>query len=539
MNLATSPEQPVVQNCNSLGRGLRYILLPLLGILLILTALFASRWRYYADSPILFYISLLIDKYHLVPYRDIYDINFAGTYFAYLIIGKVTAYTVLGVRLADFGLLGSILVLSWLWMRKVDGWMAGSAAIAWALTYLAVGPTMTLQREYLMMIPILCGLVAHQRIGSRHLNWKYVLTGAGFGIAATMKPQAAIGLLAVIAWDIATVLQKRDPDESPAAARRRALQMLVAAGIGALVPMLALLSYLAAHGALGPLLEIVTRYLPLYASMNGDHEVVTGWHRIQYLVLTFAKLGGYGIWLGPAAVGTYMALYGSGLSPQQKDHVGLLSSLTACYAIYPVFSGQFWPQHWLPFLYFLMQLAFLCLVVPRGKWQAASSLLPIAVLGVAVIGLIRPDTLDNLRLLYQRHELPAPNNPYEGRVDEIASFLRANLKPGDTVQPLDWTGGSIHAMLITQARIATRYLGDYYFYHSVNSSYIQLLRQRFMADLQKARPRFIIEVYGEDKAWPSGPNTTRQFPELHQFMDTQYRVVWEGSGYRIHERLDP
>jgi hypothetical protein len=48
---------------------------------------------------------------------------------------------------------------------------------------------------------------------------------------------------------------------------------------------------------------------------------------------------------------------------------------------------------------------------------------------------------------------------------EIASFLERKLKPGDTVQPLDWTGGTLLAMLESHACIATPYVFDFYFYH--------------------------------------------------------------------------
>jgi hypothetical protein len=173
------------------------------------------------------------------------------------------------------------------------------------------------------------------------------------------------------------------------------------------------------------------------------------------------------------------------------------------------------------------------------KAEASSALfrwLPAGVLLVFSMALARPDTLLNLRQLIVNRELPAANNPKEGRVDEIAGFLEANLRPGDTVQPLDWVGGSVHAMLIARVKIATPFIYDEYFYHDVNAPYIQQLRQRFMADLQRALPRFVVEVYDDGPyAEPTGPNTSRDFPELRAFLAENYSIVKEGQGYRIYE----
>ena len=48
--------------------------------------------------------------------------------------------------------------------------------------------------------------------------------------------------------------------------------------------------------------------------------------------------------------------------------------------------------------------------------------------------------------------------------DEIAAFLlAADLQPGDTVLPVDWTEGAVHAMLIAKALPASPFIYDYYF----------------------------------------------------------------------------
>ena len=277
-------------------------------------------------------------------------------------------------------------------------------------------------------------------------------------------------------------------------------------------------------------------YLPLFAQMNKYHQAVSGLRRIYTMILDYVQLGGYGIWIAPALWGAYRLQQSPGISAEKKHHGLLLLLYVIVFSIYPAFSGQFFPQHWLPFVFLLFQAAFLCLTVTADAPRAIFRWLPAAVMVIATLSIVRPDTLDNLYLLAVKHELPAANNPKEGRVDEIAAFLDANLRPGDTVQPVDWVGGAVHAMLIARVRIATPFIYDEYFYHDIDVPYVQQLRERFVQDLERTKPRFIIEVYDDGQySEPTGPNTSRDFPEFRAFLAEHYSVALEGQGYRIYE----
>jgi hypothetical protein len=122
-----------------------------------------------------------------------------------------------------------------------------------------------------------------------------------------------------------------------------------------------------------------------------------------------------------------------------------------------------------------------------------------------------------------------------GAAIEIADYLTEYLQSGDKVQPLDWTGGVVHAMLLAGAQPATEFLYDFHFYHHVSEPYIQVLRQRFIRQLEKKRPRFIVQYTGDDKPWPKGEETTRDFPELQRILSSDYEVVKTGEKYRIFE----
>jgi len=266
------------------------------------------------------------------------------------------------------------------------------------------------------------------------------------------------------------------------------------------------------------------------------------------------RLGGNGIWLIPAALGVYL------VSQENKKQAYLLASLALCYAIYPAFSGQFFEYHYIPFIYFIVLLASLALAPfssslrdgePRiESSRQSNSFVPSRASGQrfhlsreAFILHLSSFILLSAILINVR---PSPtfirqinNRPIAkttDRAEEIAQYLEVNLKEGDTVQPLDWTGGTLLAMLETRTHIATPYVFDFYFYHHVSTPYIQSLRADFMSDLQKARPRFIVEVTAIDKPWISGQDTSREFPELRAFLNENYSVTIREDDYAIYER---
>ena len=104
------------------------------------------------------------------------------------------------------------------------------------------------------------------------------------------------------------------------------------------------------------------------------------------------------------------------------------------------------------------------------------------------------------------------------------------------MQPLDWTGGAVHAMLIARARPATEFIYDFHFYHHVSNPYIQELRRRFLAEMRSAKPRFVIQFTSDVKPWPNGSDTSRQFPELQQYLEANYLPCQKTPDYVLWER---
>ena len=118
------------------------------------------------------------------------------------------------------------------------------------------------------------------------------------------------------------------------------------------------------NDALTPFLNIAINYWPLYSQINGQMEITPSAQRISFLLSQVWRLGGSGLWLIPAAFGIYF---------NQNKQTYLLASLALCYAIYPALSGQFFPYHYIPFVYLIILLASLSIPTLNSSTLATLS----------------------------------------------------------------------------------------------------------------------------------------------------------------------
>jgi hypothetical protein len=500
-------------------RGLVRLTIILLIGLFTVNAILSLRWRFQLDSPILLYMTWLMDRFGYVPYRDLFDMNMPGTYAFNYLIGRMSGYSDLGVRLVDLAILGVTLVISWHWMKTFGSKVALCGSVLWGLCYLQLGSTASIQREYLILFPVLAAVSIAGNITGDNSVQKSSAIGFLFGVAAVMKPHAAIALPFLL------LFQHGDRKRSDFLFR-----IVLPSTIGFFLPIVTSLLYLWYKGALTPFLDISLNYWPLYIHLSGEHQTLYGIERLRYLWNEFHNFGGFSLWLVPSTIGAYASVYRSTLTSSQKRQVKMLVFLAVCYGLYPLIAGQFWGYHWLLFLYFVVQLSALCMVDLAPQTGQSERVALVAILLIYVVLLTRVP--EGLVSDIQGHKPPPIKN---GRVDRIADFLSTHLQPGDRVQPLDWTGGAVHAMLISKAQLATPFVYDFHFYHDISNAYIQNLRQKFILGLQQSQARFVVQVVGDDKPWVHGKDTTREFEELQTLLDKNYAVVDSGDGYFIYE----
>lgn len=506
------------------------VLLTLLSVLLFAVAITSFRWRMVHDGPIMMYTAFLIDRFGYVPYRDFFDMNMPGTHLLYYLVGQCFGYGDLGFRCADLCVLGVLLILTWRFLARF-GWLAAwFGAVMFGLLYLREGPMISLQREFLLLLPIAGAIwIATASARLNHV-FRWLTVGALFGIAATIKPHAAMGFPVLLAFQVVE-MRRRVANKHHRA--QSALHSVLASCAGFCIPIVVMILYMWRTRALPEFIEIASKYWPLYGELDAGHRPVSGWTRIGYLAHGYLLFGGYTLWFIPAAAGLHQALFRSRLEPHHKRFVLLLAVFASLYSIYPVISGQFWKYHWLLFAYFMVMLSSLCLAGSADGARGKGRLVPVLV--VCAIVFIAIDARQWCRPYFAFGKTA----PHGGRPDAIANFLEDNLTEGDTVQPMDWAmGGAVHGMLMAEAKIATPFIYGFHFYHHVSHGYIHQLRSRFIEAFEDGRPRFVIQYIGEE-GWVSGEDTTRRFEALENLLDKHYVICRRYGPCVIYERRRP
>lgn len=501
------------------------VILGALVVFLVLELLLSLRWGPVHDTAQLHYVAWLVDRHGLVPYRDFFETSLPQSILIHVAIGRFLGFSDIAFRIVDITYLLALSGLTIYLLKPLGKRVAIAAAAVFGIVYLGYGPIMSFQRDYLGILPIVAALVIARGQGRPALRAFGI--GALFGLEASTKPHLALGLPVVLLFAFPMRMPGSGSRLAPQLTRMTQIIGLAAVGMAIVVSLPIL--WVWSLGGFPDLWLILTRYLPLYIQMNGMHKIVTGFDRVLYLFTSFQELGGHGTLLIPASLGVYIALFESRLGSCEKRLVSTLAALTLVYGVYPVFSGQFWSYHWMPFIYFATICGSLALVSPVETHSEARRWFgPV----VFIFGLLL--TLQPAPDFFHQITGQGPRPPKNGRVDEMAAFLQRELRPGDTVQPLDWVdGGTAQAMQMAGALPATRFLYDAQFYHHLSNHYIEGLRLEFMRDLEAAPPRFIIDIPNQSR--PTGPDTSSEFTALSLFVENNYTPVQNGEGYIIYE----
>ncbi|MEN8008526.1 MAG: hypothetical protein ABFS42_16070 [Candidatus Krumholzibacteriota bacterium] len=515
---------------------LQFLALFLLAGLLLLQGYLSLGWPIAQDIPLLHYVAFMMDQHHLVPYRDIFETSMPGTFTFHYFICKLFGYEGQAIRGVDLALLGALLMISYKFISRFGRLPAIWASILFGLVYLFQGPSMSLQKDFIGVIPVAVSLLLIPAESGKPVLWpRFAAAGMLFGLAFLIKPHlviafpVAFGTLLIFRWDT----HKKSLTDFMVCA-------LVAAGWW-LAPIILMAIWMAAHSSLVPFVDIFINYLPMHNNMTGWHEVLSNSERIPYLARYTLKLGGYRILVLCSLFAWFRVMTRTEKNGANFRSLVCLVLYTFLFALYPTIAGKFWDYHYMPLAYFLAISVGLSLYrwpeVPNARlWRQVKEVLPLLVLVAGMTLQLNLPTSTRFLVDVARGQSEI-RDPHEEREGEIADWLNSHLQPGDTVQPLDWTGGSIHAMLLAEARLSSRFLYDYHFYHNISSPYNQALRASFITQIRQDPPRFVIAV-DEGRPWVSGIDTSRDFPELQRFLSEGYTKALAGKGYDIFERKD-
>lgn len=499
-------------------------------ILFILELCASVHWGLVLDSPIITYIGYLIHDHHYVPYRDIFDVNLPGIYAFSIALGKFLGYGDSAFRWVDISSVILLGVMTWFVMRQFGNRIALLSAVLFSVVYLRYGPTMSLQRDYLALIFIVAGFVTVRL--SEQYSRTFCAFGLGicFGIVTLIKPQLVVGW-PVLLFGIIN-LQARH---------------IFATLLGFLLPITTAVYWLWSQDALGAWWDIARHYWPLYSHITGFpiehefvgktqlHQVLTGMDQLIYKIISYGRFGGDSYWVIVSLFGYYLALNHATLSESAHRYAVLCLKLAVIYSLSPLLGTQFLNYHWLPFKYFLvLGCAFIFLpVADTQRWLSIYRGIAIMALAWLIATHLAPyHVWSSVKNQLQQGEQLKKHERY---IDEISQYLIQHTKPFDTVQPLDWTQGAVHAMLLARVPIATPFIYEISFYHDVSHPYIQGLRRQFIRALHQAKPRYLLRM-PSSTLWVSGTDTSRDFPALTRFIQQYYYPAKITSDYIIYER---
>lgn len=501
-------------------RALLFILIAALTGLLCIYTYLSLQWPMMREGHFLHYIAYLINEHNYAPYRDILETSWFGTFLFHLAIGKIFGYQPIDFRHADLVFLALLLLITGRILSRFDKWQAWIGTLSAGLTYLHYGPANTLQRDYILLLPILLSLLVtlqtHWRVNTRAL-----LIGLCFGAAVSIKPHAIIGLPVVLAF---LYTQAKKPHS--------VLQILYCCGAGGLLMLGAGLLWLWWRGGLSAFIDMTLNYLPLYQSLNGAHQVTTPAERWQNTV----RWWHYFLWIWPYTAGIGL-LYGWMQYEKNSTQRALMLSLVGlmiCYNIYPLVSGKFWDYHWIPYSYFsILCTSFLLIPTRKSHWSVQSaSVVLIFYFFYALRSQYMPWTgyLDQIK----RYPDISVNQSFDKKV---SAFIREHLPPGEKIQVIDQGGPSTIYLLQANAALATPYLGSFMFLHDVkNSSYVQHAQIDFLKRLESLPPALFLVM--ADFTRPSGEGTIKDIPGLKPFLQENYTVIWQHPAFAFWQRKD-
>ncbi|NEO89784.1 MAG: hypothetical protein F6K56_05805 [Moorea sp. SIO3G5] len=510
--------------------GAKYLFLALLAIVFLVHLALSLSWRLDLDTSFMHYVAYLINEHGFVPYRDIFEINMPGTYLFHMAVGKMFGYSDLAFRMVDVAWLTATLTVTWFVIRPAGRITALASCLLFGLIYLGAGPYMSLQRDFIAILPIATALLLTTRPSPwRSIKLTYFLLGALFALAALIKPHMAIGLPAMVVYNSIYCID----------GSRTAKTFIKTCTIGSLFALLGFLSTLAIPflwlwriGAISSFWDILSSFTPLYSQLAGNVQHMGTISRFIYDLNSYLRFGGFKFLFVGSMFGVHEVLKEHS-PPATRKLAVLLFSLSILYTIYVVIGRKFWVYHWMPYTYFASLCTALILFSPPSftDLRSARIFLPLFIFVFITVFTIEPSGVAIKQFIKGK-----PFYSQGGTVDEIAAYLNENLLPTDKVQPLDWGGQTLHAMLISKAVLATPYITDFQFYIHVSTPYIQQLRKDFIEELEQDKPAFIIDVHKKPRV--SGIDTDYSFPALERFIKQHYSKDYRGHGFDILRRHD-
>jgi len=470
----------------------------------------------------------------LTPYRDVFDMNFPGTYLLHMGSQSVFGVSDLAVQAANLVII--LIAAAAIW-RLGSAWQTESRATAIFLLvagHVFVGGAYdAMERDWVMgaLYLAVLALVApgRSRTGEVAEGGPPVSTlcvaGLLGGFTVTMKPQGALILVAV-PLVLAVAFSRRG--------RQLARDTAIVWG-AALVSIGAVFSWVLATGGFSAWTAIIRTYLPLYSLLDGN-----GIPRDSLWVAagsSLVKLLQPSIVLLLIAVVVSWLLVGRGLQGARRSSA-LVLLVAIVVGLLHAWSGfKLWRYHFAPFqmaaLTFIGLMAFetgerileRVRLSKRARVRLPQAAFSFVVIALVVLGILSPPGQ------------AASVREIEVRTVEAAEFMRSLKQPGDRVQILDTYEAGMNTALRAELKPATRFVYDFHFFHNESDPAIVSLRQEFVESFDANQPRFVLLV---KTSWGarSSIEALDRFPELSERLRLNYTIGWDDGFLQVLVRKE-
>jgi hypothetical protein len=552
--------------------------------LLLMTAWRSLHWPIDHDGDVMEYIAWSI-RSGAAPYRDIFDLNFPGAYLFYM-AGQTFGTGALQFQVLSLTSLGVVLVALSRVLGPFSRVSRSVAMLLVATAYLTGGPSMTLQRDWLVAVLEIVSLAII--LGPRHPWWRAVGAGVVAGYAVTIKPQAAVLAVLVPVLMLMDYRARSSNHDSRLRDDLRAIGTRIAVlGLSMLSVVGLVIAWVASTGGLSSMIWIFRNFTPTYSRLNGSGILIS--HSTADVLISSLRSAFADWWIIVPIVALPFWLVVR-RTPQRQVRVWILSVAAVTGLIHVVlgvknFSYDVWPLlvpvlalvaisfgeiaeriDWrsrrlviTPFTGALVAATVICVV---SLWQIRSItkfhvyhwfshygvfLLVALPIGAAILALAgqggrwqrgaraaAPFLLAVAVIvpLVSFSFYPRPQDP---GLTGVEHALISRSEPGNRIQFLDTVNGAKLVALDARLRSATRFIGDYYFFIDQGSALTTSLRNKFLQEFEASRPRFVI-LSNQDWAQRESFAGLNQFRRLVDQLDEHYVVVYADANFRLYQR---